>query len=163
MVDYQTISIILTGIGIIAAITYYTLTLRNANKTRQAQLLMQVYNRLDSPGKIRSFNYVFNMEFKDYDDFLVKYSIENNPEAWDHINSLITTSEGVGTLVKTGNLPVGDVYNLMGGTTIVLWEKLDPIKEQIREHSYFPQWASETEYLYNELMKYLEEHPELKT
>lgn len=124
---------------------------------------MQVYNRFDSPEKVRSFNYVFYMEFKDYNDFLDKYGIENNPEAWDHINALITFSEGVGTLVKTGNLPVDDVYTLMGGLTILLWEKFEPIKEQIREHNNYPRWASETEYLYNELMKYLEEHPELKT
>ena len=27
----------------------------------------------------------------------------------------------------------------------------------------FPRWMSETEYLYGELMRYLEKHPELKT
>jgi hypothetical protein len=27
----------------------------------------------------------------------------------------------------------------------------------------FPRWMSETEYLYDELMRYLEKHPELKT
>jgi len=33
----------------------------------------------------------------------------------------------------------------------------------VREIRAFPRYWAETEYLYNELMKYLEEHPELKT
>jgi hypothetical protein len=37
------------------------------------------------------------------------------------------------------------------------------IVEEGRRELNLPRWYSETEYLYNELMKYIEEHPELKT
>lgn len=37
MVDYSTLSIVLTGIGLIVAITYYTMTLRNAEKARHRE------------------------------------------------------------------------------------------------------------------------------
>jgi hypothetical protein len=40
---------------------------------------------------------------------------------------------------------------------------LIPLKEQVRAESGFSRWLSETEYLYDELMKYLAEHPELDT
>ena len=36
MVDYQAVSIVLTGIGLIIALTYYALQIRNQNKTRTA-------------------------------------------------------------------------------------------------------------------------------
>ncbi len=52
MIDYSTLAIVLTGLGLTASILYYTMVLRNANKTqqlaletRQAQLFMQMYNR----------------------------------------------------------------------------------------------------------------------
>jgi len=59
MVDYQAISIVLTGIGLMIALTYYALQIRNQNKTRTAQLLMQVYSRLDTPEKVRALQEVF--------------------------------------------------------------------------------------------------------
>jgi hypothetical protein len=52
MVQIEYLPIVLTGIGIIVSILYYTSVLRNANKTqqqqldtRQAQLFMQMYNK----------------------------------------------------------------------------------------------------------------------
>jgi len=43
------------------------------------------------------------------------------------------------------------------------WEKLRPIVEDVRRLQNAPRSGSESEYLYNELMKYLEKHLELKT
>jgi hypothetical protein len=43
------------------------------------------------------------------------------------------------------------------------WEKLAPHIDELREESNNIRWGSEVEYLYDELMKYHEEHPELKT
>ena len=163
MVDYQTLSIVLTGIGMIIALTYYTLTLRNQNRTRKAQLLIQIYNRFDSADKVRAAQDVFHWEYKDYDEYVEKYGRKNNPEAHNRLTSLITLYEGIGTLVKMGDLPIESVYLLMGGVVTHIWEKIIPMKDQFREDLNFPRWAIETEYLYNELIKYRAEHPELKT
>ena len=51
----------------------------------------------------------------------------------------------------------------MAGMTRVWWEKYIPIIEDGREKTGIRRWYSETEYLYNELMKYMEEYPELAT
>jgi hypothetical protein len=45
----------------------------------------------------------------------------------------------------------------------MFWEKLAVIIEQWREARNYPRLASETEYLYDELIQYMQEHPELKT
>jgi len=43
----------------------------------------------------------------------------------------------------------------------VFWEKFEPIIQDMRS-SLTSRSMTETEYLYNELVKYLDEHPELK-
>ena len=158
----QSISILVSSIGMMIALVYYTVTIRNQNRTRQAQLLMQVYNRFDSPDKVRAFQEVFHWVFRDFEEYSEKYGRTSNPEAHNSLTSLITFFEGVGTLVKKGDLPIDSVYLLMGGLTIILWEKFEPVKGQIREIMNYPRWACETEYLHNELIKYRAEHPELK-
>jgi len=156
----QTISILVSSIGMIVALVYYTLTIRNQNKTRQAQLLMQVYHRLDTPEKVRALQEVFLWEFKDLEEFVEKYW---NPEDYNKLGTLVLFFGGAGTLVKTGDLPVEKVSLLMGGLVILMWEKFDPIKEQLREFWNLPSWASSTEYLYHEIIRYREQHPERKS
>jgi hypothetical protein len=177
MIELSVIRDLVAIFGVIGGFTYYILTVRNAQRTReltlraqeqavetrQAQLLMQVYNRFDSPEKIRAFQEVFHWEFSDSEEYFEKYYRDSNPEAHNSATTLITFFEGVGTLVKMGDLPLDRVYTLMGGLTINLWGKFEPIKEQLREQLKFPRWASETEYLYHELIRYEAEHPELKT
>jgi hypothetical protein len=68
--------------------------------------------------------------------------------------------EGLGTLVKTKKFPIRDIYLLMGGITISIWGKFIPILDEIREKADYPRLASETEYLYYELVKYRDTYQE---
>jgi hypothetical protein len=151
MVDYQAVSIVLTGIGLIIALTYYALQIRNQNRTRTAQLLMQVYSRLDTPEKVRALQEVFLWEFKDFDEWREKYW---NPEDYNKLGTLVLFFGGAGTLVKTGDLPIEKVSLLMGSLVTLMWEKFDPIKEEIREFWDMPSWAHSMEYLYYEVVKH---------
>jgi hypothetical protein len=163
MVDYQTISIVLTGIGIMIAFTYYALQIRNQNRTRQAQLLMQIYSNLDRPEKLKSLSEMLTWEFTDFEDFLEKYDPLEKPEKAYILNSFMITFEGIGTMLKEGFIDIHQVAILVGGGAVLYWSKFDQIKEDIRKHMNYPRWASETEYLYNELMKYKETHPYFRT
>ena len=63
MVQIENLPIVLTGLGLTASVLYYTMVLRNANKTRELQLraqeqaedtrqtqfFMNVYNRFQDP------------------------------------------------------------------------------------------------------------------
>jgi hypothetical protein len=71
--------------------------------------------------------------------------------------------EGLGVLVKERYLDIRLVALLICGMTRNFWEKLIPIKDEGRVQLGFARWMSETEYLYDELLKYLVEHPELST
>ena len=159
MIEY--LPLVLTGLGLTASILYYTITLRNANKTRQAQFLMQIYNKFDTSEKQNAYTEVLNWEWRTFDEFWKKYSITEKPEAWKDLLSLLMFYEGLGTLIKTRKLPIDDIYLMMGGLSIMLWEKFVPIFDSIRDRMDYPRFASETEYLYIELVKYRDQHPKL--
>ncbi len=69
--------------------------------------------------------------------------------------------EGVGVLIREGLLDVRLVALLMTGQAKMFWERNQSFIEEMRRDWNAPRIWSEWEYLYNELMKYNEEHPEL--
>jgi len=167
MVQIEYLPIVLTGIGIIVSILYYTSVLRNANKTqqqqldtRQAQLFMQIYDKWMSPTLSEAWNTIQKYEFKDYQDFKTFFMTwdEATPEhtAFGH---LIGYYEGVGVLVKEGLIDIRMVALLMTGMTTSFYSKLLPYAERARKEFGMDWFAIETEYLYNELTKYIQEHP----
>jgi hypothetical protein len=161
MVDVQTLSIVLTGIGIIGAIVYYTLTLRSANRTRQAQLFMQIYSKWNGMEFSRQFEIVMNMEWTDFDDFNRKYG--SDIEYATAVRMVSRFFEGIGLYVKRGLIDVTMVDDLMSGATMRFWEKYRSIMVEARTQWNWPQMLEWTEYLYNEIMPIVEEqHPELK-
>ena len=149
---------IVQTIALIVGIVYYLIIMRNSQRsqqmqleTRQAQLLMQVYSRLDTPEKVRALQEVFLWDFKDFDEWRDKYW---NPDDYHRLGTLVLFFGGAGTLVKTGDLPIEKVSMLIGGLTILMWEKFEPIKDDLREFWNMPGWANSWEYLYHELLKH---------
>ena len=134
MSEYQTLSIVLTGIGMIIALTYYSLQIRNQNRTRQAQLLMQIYSRLDTPEKSRAFLNLVTWEFTDFEDFLKKCDPLKKSEEAYILNTFMVTFDGIGTLVKEGFIDIHPVATLLGGGAVLFWSKFDHIKEDIRKY-----------------------------
>ncbi len=76
---------------------------------------------------------------------------------------LVGFFEGLGVFVREGLVDIRLVALLMTGYTKVFFEKIAPYLEEVRVIYGMPRMLSETEYLYHRLMKYLEEHPEIKT
>ena len=164
MVDIQNLPVVMTGIGLIVAIMYYTLTLRNATKTRQAQLYMQIYDKWSSPEFNQQWGEIINnWEWEDFDDFNEKYGSENNSLGLSKWFSTAAYFEGIGVLVKRKLIDVSLVDDLMSGYIIRFWLKFSPIIVEWRERYDWPQALEWAEYLYNEISQIAEQqHPELK-
>lgn len=162
MVSLETISIVLTGIGIIIALTYYGLQIRNQNRTRQAQLFMQMYHKYDD-ALMDSFGHIQRIEYEDYADFLEKYGPTSDDNMLPHFRRMAYFLEGMGVLVKEGLLSMRLVALTWAGTSRMFWDKLAPIIGEWREEINYPRLWSETEYLCKELIRYMDEHPELRT
>ncbi len=171
MIDYSTLAIVLTGLGLTASILYYTMVLRNANKTqqlaletRQAQLFMQIYYTWSSRETINLRKELRTWTWIDYDDFIQKYSEGKNPETNASFAELASWYEGIGVLVKRKLIDPAFVDDLMSGTTLWGWEKFGSIVRECRVRANLPYYYEFWEYLYDEVSAIAhKQHPELKT
>jgi hypothetical protein len=158
--------------ALLVAIVYYITIMRNqqktrelslqaqehATETRQAQLFMQIYDKWSNPEFTEAFTLINQAEFESVDEINELYDIEEYRRAWGRV---VGFYEGVGVLVKEGLVDIRLVALLMTGTTTMFWKKMEPFIEEIRRIAY-PRAYSETEYLYNALMDYVREHPEIE-
>jgi len=168
-ITYQMVLSTLQTVGILVGIVYYITIMRNSQRnqqmqleTRQAQLFMQLYNRYKDDTRDLDINKSFlDVEIESLEDFQRLY--EDDEDFSRTLAALGGFYEGIGVMVREGYIPVRLVALQWAGVTRRFWEKVEPFISHFREIREFPRAWSETEYLYNELMKYLEEHPELKT
>jgi len=160
MSDLELISIMAVSLGVIVATVYYTLTLRNTNRTRQAELFMEIYDRYNDADMLERYMDVMDTEWKNAKEGYEKII---NPRKYKSFWVVINFYEGIGVLVKEKLVNIRFVALLMAGTTRRFWEKLEPVVKKLREVRNYPRYASETEFLYNTLIKYMEQHHELKT
>ena len=129
-------------------------------QTRQAQMFMNIYNQTTTKDFTTAWNIYSAHEWKNYKEYseLIK-----KKEVVNAFTILGMYWEGLGVLVREGYLDIRLVALLICGMTRYFWEKQIPIKDDARVELGFERWMSETEYLYDELRKYLDEHPELST
>lgn len=197
MVTIETISIVFTGISISLAAFYYINTLRNtqrnqeltlkaqeqAKETRQAQLLMNLYESYRSKESRLESIKINGWKWKDMDDFYEKYGQQNNPEAWATWEGKAAFFNGVGILLKRNLIDIrllDDLltnsvirhWNSLGmGLILVDWRKRVSIRRQETKWRHDPEFSGDKgasqgntsffgfDYLYKSLMKYRETPP----
>ena len=125
--------------------------MKNTLETRQAQLFMPIYGTFSSREFQRAANELTKWQWSDYDDYMKKYSYQNNPEAALDRNTLIQFFEGVGVLVKRKLIDPSFVDDLISSYIIYFWEKWGPIYFEQRKRQNFPTVAEYTEFLYNQV------------
>ena len=150
MIDTQTLSIVLTGIGMIIALTYYALQIRNQNRTRQTQLFMNLYNQYRSKDFVRDTRELSSWQWKDFDDFRAKYGSRADKEANTLFISTANFFDGVGVLVENNELDPMLVEKLMSEWIIWFWEKFGDVIMEYRKVSN-PQYLESVEFLYNKI------------
>jgi hypothetical protein len=163
MVDYQTLSIVLTGIGIIIALTYYALQIRNQNKTRQAQLFSQYYLRCTTPEYQIAESNLLELEFDTPQEFIDKYGPKSKSKIYEDFLQVFGLMEGLGVLVRENLINIRILAHSSYGDVKYVWEKYEPVVRWLREHYNWPRYSIEYEHLYNLMEEYAEKHPELRT
>jgi hypothetical protein len=139
--DVQTISIALGGIGLFIAAINSIISSRKADQqrqteiqTRQAELLMQLYDRWSSKdfrrdswdlGKVRGYNSEDIRRFFDREnlDDIIKLTTQ------------ATFYEGVGVLVEEGLIDINLVDKLLRNNILGNWESLEPLIREMRHIS----------------------------
>jgi len=138
-----------------------------AVETRQAQLFMNIYNQSFSNQEwLDAYTKVMTTHWENYEEYMQKQdwtSDESDTELIRAANLVYCFYEGLGVFVKEGLVDIRLIALTMTYMTRTLWEKIAPIVYESRKRMNYPRQLSEFEYLYDELMRYIEEHPELKT
>ena len=175
-VTLQTLLTYLTLISVPVGVFYHIMTLRNTRKnqelqleTRQAQLMMQLYDTYSSPEFSERAQVIYEQEWTDFDDFNSKYGPEANPDAHRDWTSMARFMNGVGVLLRKGLINVDLVEELLSNIVFLTWIKMSPIVYARREkvigvefegHGQSKKYSawSGFEYLYTELRKKEQEH-----
>jgi hypothetical protein len=156
MVAFEQVLYVIPVLALAASISYYAMVLRNQNKTRQTQFFLQFYSRLTDKAFYDEFIRVRDQKWGDYEDYVEKYGY--GPTLFGLF------IEGVGLLVKRGEIDVELVDDLMSSLVIGFWRSHGPVMLEMRKRRGLPQISEYTEFLYNEIMKVAsKQHPELAT
>jgi len=120
-------------------------------ETRQTNLFSQYhlhYQKKDFTRDMQDIRY--NWEWKDYDDFRIKYGSDSgNMEAFSSWVRIFQYYDGLGILISRGLLDKTLVADMMSETMILFWERCEAVINGAREYYNLPQACEWTEFLYN--------------
>jgi hypothetical protein len=133
MVSLEVVAILLSGISISASLFYYANVLQNANKTRQAQLFMDLYRTYRDPVFRKQYDEILNMRYIDFDDFWSKYGEQSNSEAWTTFQTVASYFNGIGVLLRQGLINIDMINELLAPTVFMAWMRMGPVTDGFRE------------------------------
>ncbi len=148
MIELSVIRDLVAIFGVIAGFSYYVLTVRNAQRTRdltlkaqeqavetrQLQLFMQLYEKTLAKENWTAHLEILNeWSWKDFNDFWNKYGEDNNLEAWRKLTTTCAPFEHIGLLVRDGMIEPKRVWDFYGFFLTNLWEKILPVVDGYRE------------------------------
>ena len=160
--------------GILMGIIYYIFIMRNQQRTRnltlkaqeltletrQAQIFTQLMDKYLTKDGLEYQRVEDGATWSSYEEWLEIY--QNDAEYHDAFRWLAHLYTGIGTLLREGLLNVRLVVLVTAIAIIRDWEKYEDVIYEWRKRTNNRTLWSEWEYLYNTIMKYLQEHPELK-
>ncbi len=160
----QTISQIMTAIGVIAAASYYIMNVRfnihsqkTILETRQVALYMQYTEFAQSVESFKNFYSVVTQEWEDLEDFWRKYGPETNLDAFARFAVTCRFYSRLGMLHELNMIEPEIIYIELGRNAIQIWEKYKEIIIPLRKQFNNPILYLKFEYLYNEMKKIAEQ------
>jgi len=152
MVDITEISAIVAAIGVIVGVVFTVLELRNITKARQTDIFWRLYQSFNTKEYLEAWMKVFNLEFRDYNEFTKKYGLLfSEGSVSGAMNMVGNLFEGTGILLNKRLIDFDLVYRTL--PVNVTWEKMKPIAEGARKQYGMPSLFEWFEYLYNEMKK----------
>ena len=145
MVDISTVSIVIASASVVAGVIYYSLQIRHQTKARQTDLIIRLYSLVGSKEFVEAWEKVYIREIKSLDDYRKKYGTVAE------INQVSVVYGALGMLLHRKLVDVVVINDVIGGTVIMMWEKLKPIWKPILKERGI-EWDS-FEYLANEMKK----------
>ncbi|MFW9800447.1 MAG: hypothetical protein ACFFD9_08425 [Candidatus Thorarchaeota archaeon] len=157
----QLVRDVVTIFGVLAGLTYYTLTVRAARRSRQTEMFMQLYKTsIDSEGYKRFWE-LMATAWEDFEDYMQNYSPWTNPDQTAERMSHWSIYDGLGILVRDNTVDVNMVYRMLGLRIIMMWYKFETIIKELRkmaigsgpDYGPGPDFMGNFEWLANEMAK----------
>ena len=160
---------IVQTVGILVGIVYYITIMRNQQRTRelalesqeqtletrQTQLFMQIYQQLNSEESHKTMMELYNLEIRDYDEYLQKYDSSVNPTHYGKRAHIWFSFNTIGELLRMGIIELELLLRLqLDFTVIIMWEKWEDIIRATREREAIPDVWEGFEYLHDEMKKF---------
>jgi len=172
MVDYQTIGVLIAAASVVIGVVNSILVSRREEKrqelmlknqeitleTRQAQMYMRIYEKITDEEMFRKLFELNEYRWDDYEDYLEKYSGDIHVRA--KRISVVGFFEGMGMLVKRGLIDPVFVADSIGSHVVNYWNKFGTVVEEGRRRSGNKLAQENIEYLYDEILRIWEQHPE---
>jgi hypothetical protein len=173
MVDVQTISIVVAAVGVFIAAINSIYSSRRAERQRETQLFMQLYNRWNTKDMAKQYGklrYLHRLESAD--DWYRMTGVDTNSQdptwkddvqerhmdTYAEFQSMSEFFEGIGVLVKRQLIDIDVVEDLLANRIIWWWEKFRLVSQIAREGTGDSKLHDHTEYLYN-IMKQRQQTP----
>jgi len=153
MVDIQTISIVIASASVVAGVVYYAFQIRHQTKIRKTDLVIRLYSTWESKEFSEATLKIWNLGFKDYDDFVKKYGPwYSETEVYTAFRMVTGFFQAIGILLLSKLVDIDMVARAFGLPTMTTWEKVKPSVEGGRKQM-GPSLLDHFEYLYDEVKK----------
>ncbi len=152
MLDIPSISAIVAAISVVVGVIFAIFQMRDAAKTRHTGLIIQLNPALKVTMSevIEYISKIWNLEFKDYKEYLEKYG---DPLSDKALHTITGYNDGLGFLLHKRLINIETIEYILSGSTTGLWKKLKLIIEGMRKQYNMPKLFEWFEYLYNEMKK----------
>ena len=164
LTEIQAAYYMVAATGVLVAAAYYIYNIRTTSKTqelalkaqqqtletRQAQLLMQIFDKISNKDYREDFmETVWNWKFDSYEDYIT--NIGSKTEKVARLTHVFDTLGGVGVLLENKLVDPKMVYHVLGWEPILCWEKYEPIIKEWGRRTGEPKMYPGSRLLYEEL------------
>ena len=146
MVDITEVSAMVAAAGVLIAVIYYMLDIRNQAKLRKTDLVMRLYSAFGSSEFVEAWEVMRKREFTDYETYDKKYGLS----AYMQVSTLL---EEVGILLGRRLIDNDLVDDLFTVPVRLAWERMKALIQEDRKQTNEPRTWEWFEYLYNEMKK----------
>jgi hypothetical protein len=146
VVDITEISAMVAAAGVLIAVIYYMLDIRNQAKLRKTDLVMRLYSAFGSSEFVEAWEIMRKREFTDYETYEKKYGLS----AYIQVSTLF---EEVGILLGRRLIDNDLVDDLFTVPVRLAWERMKTLIQEDRKQTNEPRTWEWFEYLFNEMKK----------
>jgi hypothetical protein len=150
--DLASFSAAVAAISVVIGVIFAIFQMRGAARTRHTGLIIQLNPALKVTMSevIECISKIWNLEFKDYKEYLEKYG---DPLSDKALHTITGYYDGLGYLLYKQLIDIDTIEYIVSGSSTGVWDKLKPITEGMRKQYNLPELFMWFEYLYKEMQK----------